>query len=218
VAATAGAEPEPEPDPALAIRLHRATKEMELGKQFGVGTDGVGTDGVGTDEIDNSYESARSAPSAPSVTTNCGKIDTNCGKIDAEERGDTTGVNTPFHLEQKKRNCRTNRKANRRKANRKASIMWALLMARIFEVMPLKCPHCGQVINIISFITHKTLIQKILGHLGLPAEPPKTAPARSPVPPKNTSVVAIKGETVARRKDIGGFLAKGARHNVVFPA
>jgi hypothetical protein len=30
--------------------------------------------------------------------------------------------------------------ANRRKANRKASIMWALLMARIFEVMPLKCP------------------------------------------------------------------------------
>ena len=35
VAATAG------PDPTLAIRLHRATKEMGLGKQFGVGTDGT---------------------------------------------------------------------------------------------------------------------------------------------------------------------------------
>ncbi len=93
VAATAG------PDPYLAIRLHRAAKAMRLGEQFG-----VGTDSVGTDEIDKSDESAPSAPSAPFETTNCGKMDANCGKIDAEEteeRGDTTGVNTPFHLEQK---------------------------------------------------------------------------------------------------------------------
>jgi hypothetical protein len=157
VAATAG------PDPTLAIRLHRAAKEMGLGEQLGVGTSGVGTDE--SDKTDKTDDYDRFAPS----------VTTNCGKIDDEERGDTTGVNTPFPLAQKKRNCRTNCKANR-----KASIMWALLMARIFEVMPLKCPHCGQVMKIISFITHKTLIQKILGHLGLPTEPPMTAPARSP--------------------------------------
>jgi hypothetical protein len=56
VAATAG------PDPAVAIRLHRAAKEMGLGEQFvvgtdSVGTDSVGTDSVGTDEIDSSDES-----------------------------------------------------------------------------------------------------------------------------------------------------------------
>jgi hypothetical protein len=34
--------------------------------------------------------------------------------------------------------------------------------------------------KIISFITQRAVIQKILGHLGLPVEPPKTAPARSP--------------------------------------
>ena len=91
---------------------------------------------------------------------------TNCGKIDA----DTMVANTPCHLEQK-RNCR---------ANRRASMMWAMLMARIFEVMPLSCPHCGQGMKIISFITQKKVIQKILGHLGLPTEPPTTAPARAP--------------------------------------
>ena len=97
VAACAG------PDPALAIRLHRAAKEMGLGEQFG----------VGTDEIDES---------------------------------DTPGAHPAFHLEQKKQNGRTNRKANR-----KASIMWALLMARIFEVMPLKCPLCCVVAYVADF-------------------------------------------------------------------
>lgn len=130
VAATAG------PDPTLAIRLHRAAKEMGLNEQFS-----VGTDGVGTDEIDNSDES---------------------------------GVNTPFHPEQKQ-NCMTNRKANR-----KASIMWALLMARIFEVMPLSCPYCSSPMKVISFITDPTTINKILSHLGLPTKPPTTAPARAP--------------------------------------
>ena len=81
----------------------------------------------------------------------------------------------PFYLEQKQI-CRTNRKVNR-----KASIMWALLMARVFEVRPLKCPHCGQVIKIINFITQKTVIQKFLGHLGLHTESPTTDPARSPL-------------------------------------
>jgi len=97
--------------------------------------------GVGTDEFDKSDESAQFA------TINCGKID-----------ADTTGAKTPFHLEQKQ-NCRSSGKANR-----KASIMWALLMARIFEVMPLKCPHCSSPMKVVSFITEPATIKKILSH------------------------------------------------------
>jgi hypothetical protein len=155
VAGTAG--PEPGPDPALAIRLHHAAKEMGLGEQFGMGTDELDN----SDESDRSYQSAdRSDQSAQSATTNCGKIDakidTNCGKIDAATTGVTTSAHTPFHLEQNQdQNCRANRKANSREANRKASIMWALLMARILEVTPLVCPHCGQPMKIISFITQR---------------------------------------------------------------
>jgi hypothetical protein len=64
-----------------------------------------------------------------------------------------------------------------RKAARYA---WALLLARIYEVLPLLCPMCGGQMRIIAFITEGTAIREILDHLGEPISPPRLAPARGP--------------------------------------
>lgn len=58
--------------------------------------------------------------------------------------------------------------------------MWAMLLARIYEVMPLLCPRCGSPLRVISFITEPKVIRKILLHLGQPTEPPPLSPARGP--------------------------------------
>ena len=65
------------------------------------------------------------------------------------------------------------------KANRRYSVMWAMLIARIYERLPLKC-HCGQSLKIIAFITQPVVVEKILDHLGEPTQPPPIAPARDP--------------------------------------
>jgi hypothetical protein len=56
--------------------------------------------------------------------------------------------------------------------------------------------------KIISFITQRAVIQKILGHLGLPAEPPKTAPARSP--PQIEMHFAQRHRNSVRTGDLAG--------------
>ena len=61
-----------------------------------------------------------------------------------------------------------------------ARYVWALLLARIYEVLPLLCPKCGGVMRIIAFITEGTVIREILGHLGEPTSPPRLMPARGP--------------------------------------
>ena len=58
--------------------------------------------------------------------------------------------------------------------------MWALLLARIYEVLPLLCPQCGGEMKIIAFITGAVAIGKILNHLGEPTSPPRLLPARGP--------------------------------------
>ena len=63
---------------------------------------------------------------------------------------------------------------------RRASILWAMLLARIYEVLPLVCPRCLTAMKLISFITDAPTIEKILAHLGLPTQPPPLAPARDP--------------------------------------
>ncbi len=35
-----------------------------------------------------------------------------------------------------------------------ARIRWAVLLARIYEVLPLLCPVCGGPMRILSFLTH----------------------------------------------------------------
>jgi len=57
---------------------------------------------------------------------------------------------------------------------------WALLLARIFEVFPLRCKTCKQEMEIISFINERETITRILSHLKLPTQPPLFMSARGP--------------------------------------
>jgi len=61
-----------------------------------------------------------------------------------------------------------------------ARYVWALLLARIYEVLPLLCPRCGGEMRIIAFITEAAVIRAIPGHLGQPEQPPRLRPARGP--------------------------------------
>ena len=58
--------------------------------------------------------------------------------------------------------------------------LWAVLIARIYEVFPLLCPLCGGQMRLIAFITEGTQIRKILDHIGVDSEPPHISPARGP--------------------------------------
>jgi len=65
-------------------------------------------------------------------------------------------------------------------AGRLAARGWALLLARIFECLPLVCPRCGEPMRIIAFILDRSVIERILEHVGEPTEAPAVLPARSP--------------------------------------
>ena len=57
---------------------------------------------------------------------------------------------------------------------------WALLLTRIYECLPLRCPHCGTPMRIIAFVLDPPTIERILRHIDQPHEPPAVLPARSP--------------------------------------
>lgn len=59
-------------------------------------------------------------------------------------------------------------------------MLWAQLLARIYEVLPLLCPACGGEMKIVSFITLPSTVERILLHLDLPHRPPRVSPARGP--------------------------------------
>ena len=61
-----------------------------------------------------------------------------------------------------------------------ARYVWALLLARIYAVLPLVCPLCCGEMKIIAFINEAVVIREILGHLGEPTAPPTLMPARGP--------------------------------------
>ena len=48
-------------------------------------------------------------------------------------------------------------------------MLWAQLLARIYEVLPLLSPACGGEMKIISFITLPSTVERILLHLDLRA-------------------------------------------------
>jgi len=58
--------------------------------------------------------------------------------------------------------------------------LWAVLIARIYEVLPLLCPVCGGQMRPIAFITHSADIRQILDHIGVDSEPPHITAARGP--------------------------------------
>jgi len=61
-----------------------------------------------------------------------------------------------------------------------AHYLWAVLIARIYEVFPLLCPMCGGQMRLIAFVTEGTQIRKILNHIGVDSQPPHISPARGP--------------------------------------
>jgi hypothetical protein len=61
-----------------------------------------------------------------------------------------------------------------------ARYLWAMLLARLFESLPLVCPNCGADMRIIAFITEAVPVEQILTHIGEPPRPPPISPARGP--------------------------------------
>jgi len=61
-----------------------------------------------------------------------------------------------------------------------AHYLWAVLIARIYEVFPLLCPMCGGHMRLIAFITDGIQIRQILDHIGVACEAPRISPARGP--------------------------------------
>ena len=61
-----------------------------------------------------------------------------------------------------------------------AHYLWAVLIARIYEVFPLLCPKYGGHMRLIAFITEGIQIRKILDRIGVDSEPLHISPARGP--------------------------------------
>ena len=66
------------------------------------------------------------------------------------------------------------------RAGHPARYSWAQLLARIYEVFPLKCSGCGGRIRLVGFITEPAKVRQILEHVGEPTSAPAIAPARTP--------------------------------------
>ncbi len=82
--------------------------------------------------------------------------------------------------------------------HRKASrYVWAMLLARIYEVLPLVCPQCGGEMQIIAFITEAVVIREILNHLGEPTSP-RLLPARGPPLWEMAGIVPDKSDPQAQ--------------------
>jgi len=61
-------------------------------------------------------------------------------------------------------------------ALREARRRWAELLRQIFEVDPLRCPACGGQMRIVSFITQRAVIDRILDHLRRASESARGPP------------------------------------------
>ncbi len=55
---------------------------------------------------------------------------------------------------------------------------WARLLKRVFDIDIERCPQCGGNLKIIAAIEEPVVIERILTHLGLCAQPPPRAAAR----------------------------------------
>ncbi len=57
-----------------------------------------------------------------------------------------------------------------------APLLWARLLARIYEGLPLACPFWGGTLRIISFITDAPPLRHLLEPIGEPTDPPRFSP------------------------------------------
>ena len=58
--------------------------------------------------------------------------------------------------------------------------LWSELMRRVFGADVLRCVHCHSRRRLVSLITERSVIVRILAHLGLETDPPPVQPARAP--------------------------------------
>ena len=58
--------------------------------------------------------------------------------------------------------------------------LWSELMRRVFGADVLRCGHCRSRRRLVSLITERSVIVRILAHLGLETDPPPVHPARAP--------------------------------------
>ncbi|MEK6608519.1 MAG: transposase [Myxococcota bacterium] len=65
-------------------------------------------------------------------------------------------------------------------AARKSRIAWAALLARVFDIDALACPHCGGRMKVVALITKPDAVRAILTHLGFEADAPRAYPPRAP--------------------------------------
>lgn len=82
---------------------------------------------------------------------------------------------------------------------RPAYILWAVLIASIYEAFPLLCPICTDQIRAIAFMTYSADIRHILEHIGAQTEPSLTTPAHGP--PMWAEAAAQGGEGVESLRD-----------------
>ena len=61
-----------------------------------------------------------------------------------------------------------------------AHYLWAVLIARIYEVFPLVCPICAGQMRLIAFITDGAEVRKVLEHIEVDCLAPRITPARGP--------------------------------------
>ena len=75
-----------------------------------------------------------------------------------------------------------------------ARYLWAVLIARLFEVLPVTCPHCGAEMRLIAFITEASPVRAILAHIGEPISPPVVSPARGSPAREDTALERDSGD------------------------
>lgn len=56
----------------------------------------------------------------------------------------------------------------------------AMLLKRVFRIDIEICARCGGKLKLIAVVVTTDVIGEILGHMELPAQPPKILPARGP--------------------------------------
>jgi len=66
------------------------------------------------------------------------------------------------------------------KPRRPAVYLWAMLLARSYEIFPRVCPRCGGEVQIIAFITEAPTVRAILTHIGEPSQAPPNSPCSGP--------------------------------------
>jgi hypothetical protein len=63
---------------------------------------------------------------------------------------------------------------------RAARYPWAMLLARIYEVLPLVFPRCSGAMRILAFVTEVATVRRVLEHVGEAATPSPPSPLRAP--------------------------------------